>query len=344
MKKKAPLKSLFYSSKTAALLIFIAFICMGSGCNTKPSQSRQTSEEAKPRLVTPNFDADSAYHFIERQVSFGPRVPNSPAHAACAKWLTTSMERLGADVFVQEAQVKAFDNNLLNIKNIIARFQPEKNNRLLLFAHWDSRPFSDHDPDPTRHNQPIDGANDGASGVGVLMEIGRQLGQHPTYPGIDIIFFDAEDYGQPDHLNLPYQPDTWCLGSQYWGQYPHQKNYYARYGILLDMVGAPNATFYQEQASMEMAPRLMDNIWNTAAQAGYSSYFIFEPGGRITDDHIYVNKYTKIPCIDIIQFDPTSDSSFGSFWHTHNDNMEVIDRNTLKAVGQTLLEVLYREE
>ncbi len=343
MKKNNLFTISFSNPKATVLLTFIAFVSMGSGCNTTPSDKQSSNRVDKPQLETPNFDADSAYWYIEKQVAFGPRVPNTPEHAKCANWLTSSMKRMGAEVFVQEAQVTAFDNSQLNIKNIIARFQPEKNNRVLLFAHWDTRPFSDHDPDPAKRNQPIDGANDGASGVGVLMEIGRQLGQHPTHPGIDIIFFDAEDYGQPDHLTLPYKPDTWCLGSQYWGKNPHQKNYYARFGILLDMVGAPNATFYQEQGSVDMAPRLVDHVWNVAAETGYSQYFIFRPGGRITDDHVYVNKYTKIPCINIIQFDPTSDSSFGSFWHTQNDTMDNIDQNTLKAVGQTILEVIYRE-
>lgn len=330
--------------RATALIVFLALVCLGAGCNTGSSKQQGTAKESLPRLETPAFNADSAYHYVERQVAFGPRVPNTPAHEACAQWLIASMKRMGADVFVQEAQVTAFDNSLLRIKNIIARFEPEKNNRLLLFAHWDTRPFADHDPDPARRNQPIDGANDGASGVSVLMEIGRQLGRHPTYPGIDIIFFDAEDYGQPDHLNLPYKPDTWCLGSQYWGKNPHVKNYYARYGILLDMVGAANATFYQEQASLNFAPRLVEQVWNTAADLGYANYFIFQQGGMITDDHIYVYKHTKIPSINIIQYNPASNTSFGDYWHTHDDTMENIDRNTLKAVGQTVLEVIYGEK
>ena len=180
--------------------------------------------------------------------------------------------------------------------------------------------------------------------MAVLMEIGRHLSEHPTYPGIDIIFFDAEDYGTPNHFDIEYKPDTWCLGSQYWGKNPHKKNYYARYGILLDMVGAEGAQFYQERASLNMAPKLVDHIWNTAARLGYGSYFIFRNGGYITDDHIYVNRHTGIPAIDIIQYDPGTNTSFGSYWHTHDDNMEVIDRNTLKAVGQTVMEVIYSQK
>lgn len=329
--------------KLPLLLSVVALISLGSGCNNTGSKKSSGKEDKTlPELQTPEFNADSAYHYIQKQVDFGPRVPNTPEHAETAKWLTMKMKSMGADVIVQEGKVTAFDNSVLNIKNIIAQFQPEKNNRILLFAHWDTRPFADYDPDPTKRNHPIDGANDGASGVGVLMEIARHLKGNPTHPGIDIIFFDAEDYGTPDHLNVEYQPDTWCLGSQYWGKNPHIKNYYAQYGILLDMVGAKGARFYQERASLRFAPDLVNHIWDTAASIGYGSYFIFQQGGYITDDHIYVNKHTGIPAVNIIQYDPSTSTSFGSYWHTHNDTMENIDRNTLKAVGQTVLEVIYK--
>ncbi|MGQ1891106.1 M28 family peptidase [Thermophagus sp. OGC60D27] len=327
------------------LITAVAFITMGAGCGQQPSRQAGTkTKEALSPLSTPHFNADSAYHYVQKQVNFGPRVPNTQAHEACARWLSEKMKGFGAQVEVQEGKVTAFDNTILHIKNIIAQFQPEKNDRILLFAHWDTRPFADHDPDPAKRNTPIDGANDGASGVGVLMEIARHLNNNPTHPGVDIIFFDAEDYGMPDHRNLPYKKDTWCLGSQYWGKNRHKKNYYARYGILLDMVGAKNARFYQEQYSLQWAPRLVDHIWNTAAKIGYSNFFIFNKGGYITDDHVYVNKLTGIQTVDIIQYDPASNTSFGNYWHTHNDNMDVIDPTTLKAVGQTVLEVIYQNE
>jgi Zn-dependent M28 family amino/carboxypeptidase len=336
-------KTIHQFIKAPLLITILALISMGAGCNSQRSKkSSQQKAASKPELQTPDFNADSAYHYIEKQVAFGPRVPNTPAHEACARWLEAKMDSLGADVIVQEGKVTAFDNSTLRIKNIIAQYQPQKNNRILLFAHWDTRPFADYDPDPAMRNKPIDGANDGGSGVGVLIEIARHLKDHPTYPGIDIIFFDAEDYGTPNHLDVPYKEDTWCLGSQYWGKNPHKKRYYARYGILLDMVGAEGARFYQEQASLSMAPDLVDHIWNTAASIGYGSFFIFQKGGYITDDHIYVNKHTGIPAANIIQYDPSTRTSFGSYWHTHDDTMENIDRQTLKAVGQTVLEVIYK--
>jgi Zn-dependent M28 family amino/carboxypeptidase len=324
------------------ILLFAITILPACG-GPSGQQTKTTNPSTESQLVIPDFLADSAYHYVETQVKFGPRVPNTPEHLACANYLSETLERFGAEVLVQEARVKAFDNTTLNIQNIIGQFQPEKNDRILLFAHWDSRPFADHDTDPSKRNLPIDGANDGASGVGVLLEIARHLSQNPTNPGVDIIFFDAEDFGTPDHIKVAYKSDTWCLGSQYWAQNPHKKNYYARFGILLDMVGAPNAQFYKEQHSMQFAPSLVDNIWKTANQLGYSAWFNYSTGGMITDDHVYVYKHLKIPSVDIIQHDPTSDTSFGSYWHTHGDTMENIDKSTLKAVGQTVMEVIYRE-
>jgi len=328
-------------------IISIILAVLLSACGQKANQtqsSSKTSKSEKPDLTTPEFNADSAWHYTNTQVAFGPRVPNTPPHERCAEYLADKLESFGAEIIIQEASVTAFDNTRLNIKNIIGQFQPEKNQRILLYAHWDSRPFADYDKDPTKRDTPIDGANDGASGVGVLLEIARHLSNNPTYPGIDIIFFDAEDYGQPDHRQLSYQPDTWCLGSQYWGKNPHKKNYYANYGILLDMVGAQNAQFYREQNSIQMAPKIVDHIWNIAGETGYSSFFNYNKGGMITDDHVYVYKYLQIPSVNIIQHDPTSVTNFGHYWHTHNDNMENVDKKTLKAVGQTVMEVIYREK
>lgn len=330
------------------LLKYTAFIAVVSlvACNLAPKNSNSALKaNAKVIIPTPIFNEDSAYLFVQKQVDFGPRVPNTDAHAKCADYLSNKLREFGADVIVQEAEVVAFDNTLLNAKNIIGQYKPELKDRILLFAHWDTRPFADHDEDVSRRNEPILGANDGGSGVAVLLEIARQINKNKLDVGIDIIFFDAEDYGTPDHIETQnYQADTWCLGSQYWGKNPHVKNYYARYGILLDMVGAKNATFHQELNSKYFAPRVVKKFWKTADRIGYGNYFPFKDGGAITDDHVYVNKYLNIPCIDIIHYDPNSDTSFGSFWHTHNDNMDIIDRNTLKAVGQTVLEFVYSEQ
>ncbi|TRX62358.1 M28 family peptidase [Carboxylicivirga sp. M1479] len=330
-----------YTTAGLAIMANLLFFSCNSKQSTKTTNTKTSN--TKKAIATPVFNGDSAYQYVANQVNFGPRVPNTDEHAACATYLADELKRFGADVIVQEADVVAFDNTVLKAKNIIGQFNPEQNNRLLLFAHWDTRPFADYDKDPAIRNKPIDGANDGGSGVGVLLEIARQIGKSGHPLGIDIIFFDAEDYGQPAHINLPQKDHTWCLGSQYWGQNPHRDNYTARYGILLDMVGAPNALFYQERYSIQFAPDLVKKVWNKAYDLGYGNHFPFELGGMITDDHVYVNGLRNIPCIDIIQYDPSSEQSFGSYWHTHDDTMEFIDKNTLKAVGQTVLEVIYSE-
>ncbi|NPA35256.1 MAG: M28 family peptidase [Chlorobi bacterium] len=326
---------------TFSVITFTLISCSTGGKSTKESRQEKTTVTKKPE--TPVFNADSAYSYVDKQVAFGPRVPDTKPHSECAEYLTNELKRFGADVIVQDAPVTAYNGKTLNAKNIIGQYNPEKNNRVLLFAHWDSRPFADHDPDPAKRNTPILGANDGASGVGILLEIARQINKAGINIGVDIIFFDAEDYGTPDHLNLPYKPDTWCLGTQYWCRHPHKENYTARWGILLDMVGAPNAVFYKELYSKQYAPELLDRVWNTAADLGYLSFFSFEDGGQIIDDHVYVNKLMNIPSIDIIQHEPMSDTNFNEYWHTHKDDMSNIDRTTLKAVGQTVLQVLYSE-
>ena len=243
---------------------------------------------------------------------------------------------------VQEGKVRLFNNEIITAKNIIASYKPEYANRIVLAAHWDSRPFADHDPDKNNHNKPIDGANDGASGVGVLLEIARLSKIMPPEIGFDIILFDVEDYGTPQDMQTDKE-ETWCLGSQYWSKNPHKKNYFARYGILLDMVGAKDAKFPKEYFSKQYASDIVRKVWNKAAQLGYSNYFIDKDGPAITDDHIYMNRIAQIPTIDIVHLESGGDNVFFEHWHTLKDNMDNIDRNTLKAVGQTVTEVLYNE-
>lgn len=292
-------------------------------------------------MNTPTFQEDSAYFYLQKQVDFGPRVPNTAAHQACGNYLAQQLRLFGAQVQEQEAMVKAYDGTVLNIKNIIASYYPERDRRVLLFAHWDSRPWADQDKDPQNHHQAIDGANDGGSGTAVLMEIARILQQYdlPNI-GVDIILFDAEDYGEPSWKNG--SEDSWCLGTQYWGNHPHQAGYRAEYGILLDMVGHADACFLWDYTSQRQAENVLRKVWDKAIEAGYGNYFIKSKGGFITDDHVYVNRLTGIPCIDIIDYDDQRDGFF-EHWHTINDNIHQIDKNTLKAVGQTLLEVLYSE-
>lgn len=325
-------------------IIHLLFCLTFISCNTTNSHENAPAPSEINTTVNnniPQFDADSAYAYIARQVDFGPRVPNTEAHKRCGAYLTDELKRFGAETYVQEVSLTAWDKTKLQSKNIIGAYNTEKKERILLFAHWDSRPYADHDPDKANHRTPIDGADDGASGVGVLLEIARQIKTNLPDKGIDIIFFDAEDYGTPEFANV-YIQDTWCLGSQYWANNPHVPNYTAEFGILLDMVGSKNATFFREYISQKHAAPIVEMVWETARNLGYGKYFINIDGGGITDDHLYVISGRGIPCIDIINTDPETAHGFGSYWHTVNDNMNNIDKKTLKAVGQTVLEVIYK--
>ncbi len=329
-------------SRISLIIVGAVFLTL-AGCKQKPAE-KQAIPASVAVVPTPLFSGDSAWSFVDKQVSFGPRVPGSPAHAACAGWLTGKFRSYGADVAVQEAIVRVFDGTSVPMKNIIARFQPEKSNRILLMAHWDSRPFADQDSDPSVRNTPISGANDGGSGVGVLLEIARALQQQPTPLGIDLILFDVEDYGAPSNSDFDSKPEYWCLGSQYWAKNPHVPGYFARYGILLDMVGAPNAVFTLEEVSRYYAQSVCDKVWATGNRLGYGKFFSYEKTAQLIDDHRFVNEIIQIPSIDIIQHDASTDSSFGSYWHTQSDNMSNISRETLTAVGRTLLNVIYAEQ
>ena len=324
-------------------MLYILFAAAMISCSQTPSSSsaKVESQPVKQQNV-PAFDADSAWVFVENQVKFGPRVPNSEAHVACGNYLASELKRFGAQVYEQEATLTAYNGTQLKAKNIIGSYNPENSKRVLLFAHWDSRPYADHDKDPANHKKPIDGADDGASGVGVLLEMARQFSIKSPAIGIDIIFFDAEDYGTPEFVK-EYKENTWCLGAQFWAKNPHVKGYKADFGILLDMVGAKNASFFKEATSMRYAPQIVEEVWSTARDLGYGKFFINAEGGAITDDHQYVILGRNIPCIDIIYTDPESDNGFGPHWHTQNDTMDNIDRETLKAVGQTVLQVVYNQ-
>lgn len=293
-------------------------------------------------LVGPTFCADSAYAFAAKQCSFGERIMNSEAHDRCGEWIMSIFRKYGLDVQAQDANLKGWDGTTLRSRNIIARLHPERTERVLLCAHWDSRPWADNDPDSTAWRKPVMAANDGASGVAVMLELARVLHADTTLKvGIDFVCFDAEDWGTPRWAdNNDDDSDTWALGAQYWAE-NLADGHNLKYGILLDMVGGQGARFFQEGVSKQYADDIVARVWNTAAAIGYGSYFPMQTGGMITDDHVPVNEKAGIPCIDIIPYYPDcQQSSFGPTWHTINDTMEHIDPNTLKAVGQTMVQVL----
>lgn len=319
-----------FLSRGGRLLPLLWLMALGVGCQDSPQPPAQT----EPVIAVPVFQADSAYAFIAQQVAFGPRVPNSAAHRACGDWLIDKLAGYGAAVQVQEATVRAFDGTPLAMRNIIARFGPEKNRRVLLSAHWDTRPFADEDS--SRQQEPIPGANDGGSGVGVLLEVARHLYHRPPAVGVDIILWDAEDYGSSEHEN------SYCLGSQYWSRKPHQPGYRPLYGINLDMVGAAGAYFTREGISEQYARPVLDKVWKQARALGHDTYFRSHSSEGIIDDHTYLNLVARIPTIDII--DRPAGEQFFPHWHTHRDDLDIISTETLQAVGETVMAVVYHEQ
>ena len=318
--------------------------------DSKVQNIEETEEVAKVNPVGPSFNADSAYAFIKAQCDFGPRDINSRGHDLCGEWIVSKFKEYGCKVTTQTATLAGYDGTKLRSRNIMASINPEATTRILLCAHWDSRPWADNDPDSANWRKPILAANDAASGVAVMLELARIIRKSKDEKafnkqlGIDFVCFDAEDWGTPQWADVADNADSWALGAQYWSKNLPQ-GYEARYGILLDMVGGVGAKFYREGMSMQYAPEIVKKVWRAAREVGFGSYFPKEDGGVITDDHVPVNQFAKIPTIDIIPYyADCQQSSFGPTWHTLADNMENIDKNTLKAVGQTLVQVIYKEK
>lgn len=324
------------------LLFLSSLILLGLfSCQNTPNTGQQSRKPSK-NIMVPRFDADTAYAFTSKQVAFGPRVPGSDAHTNCKNWLVSKLSSYADTVYQQGFKARTYDQITRRGVNIIASINPEKQKRVLLMAHWDSRPFADADENSALHRTPIDGANDGASGVAVLLELARQCKLQKPDIGIDLVFFDLEDWGPPIDMEIS-EPENWGLGSQYWSRNPHYYGYTASYGILLDMVGAKRAVFKKEYYSQYFAAHVVDKVWSAANDLGYANYFVDAEGGATTDDHYFVNTIANIPSIDIIHTESNNTSSFFKHWHTSTDNMEQIDPETLRVVGQVLLQVVFHE-
>ncbi len=324
-------------------VILLQTILLLMACGGRPQPiSVSTGNSYEPSPLT--FNEDSAYSYVAAQCSFGPRTMNSRAHQLCGDWIAQQFERFGLNVQSQYADSRLHDGTKVHMRNIIASYNPTATDRIIISGHWDSRPWADNEDDESLHNTPIDGANDGASSIAILLELARQLQiaslsdtiQAPAL-GIDFICWDAEDAGTHGR----FSSSTWCLGSQYWAENHHIESYTARYGINLDMVGSANTAFCKERISLQYAPAVVSRVWEIARQAGFSSYFIDADGGEVTDDHLPLCR-SGIPCIDIIGVD-IEQGSFPSTWHTIEDNLSNIHKPTLRAVGQTMLEVIFNE-
>ncbi len=321
-------------------ILSLALCWLIVACSAKTETAQEAVATSEEMVSQTEFNADSAYRNVKTQVDFGPRVPGMEGHDKCAKYLVSELKRYGVDTVIeQKTTVTAFNGDKLPINNIMGQINKGAVTRVLLLAHWDTRPWADAEKDKSKHTTPILGANDGGSGVGVLLEIARCLQERKPMIGVDILFVDAEDYG-----NSGDNEDTWCLGTQYWiKNLPYSPSRKPQYGILLDMVGGKDAKFHREYVSQYVAPSIVDKVWTAAVASGYGDVFVNELGGSIVDDHVYVNQ-GGIPCIDIIETLNPQTMSFNPTWHTLDDNMSNIDRQSLKAVGQTVLNVIYNEQ
>lgn len=331
---------------------FLMGALLFSACSSKPKT-----------LDRPAFCADSAYAYIEKQMSFGPRVPNSKGHNDCAVWLIQKLRSFGAEVELQRGQMPDYRGHMQQIYNIIAHFSPSSSPRILLGAHYDTRPWCDEEENYSDRFYNVPGANDGASGVGVLLEVARQIGlkvaDSTLSTPVDIIFFDVEDMGSPRFYTGQEREDTWCLGSQLWAT-NYAKSLSASktsglsaegglssvsaavysFGIILDMVGAPDASFPKEMYSTQYAGNYQQQIWAAAQKLGYGSMFNNQQSYPITDDHYYINYIAGIPCVDVIHYDIRNATGFPHWWHTRNDNMDNISKSTLQAVGEVVMSQL----
>lgn len=321
------------------LMLFpiMTLISCSAGQTSSVSDAKSTADTSAVE-----FDADSAYAYVARQVDFGPRVPGSEAHGRCVEWMRGMLADAGADTVVeQRGAMTAFDGSRVPVRNLFARFNSGAGRRVLLAAHYDSRPWADEDPDEANRTKPVPGANDGASGVGVLLELARLMGQQPPEVGVDILLVDAEDGGKSS--GLENNEESWCLGTQYFTAHsPYGAGERPVYGIVLDMVGGRDARFYREYISEQMAPAVNNKVWGTAARSTFASRFPNQVSGSLIDDHLFLNR-AGIPSIDIVECNNRVTGSFPPAWHTVRDDMSGIDRTTLKAVGQTVADVVYSE-
>ena len=290
------------------------------------------------QVAVPDFSADSAYSFVEAQLAFGNRTPGSKGWEQCAAWIAGQMGRWCDTVMVQPFKATLWDGTTVPGRNIIGSLNPSAPKRVLLAAHWDSRLWADHDPDEANHRKPVPGANDGASGAAVLMEMARTMSAMPPGVGVDFVFFDVEDQGQPEWADT-YEDNTWCKGSQHWARNRHVPYYTAVYGVLFDMVGTAEPRFTKEQVSRHYAPGLTDKLWNTASALGYGNIFVGQNTDPILDDHLYVNQIAGIPMVDIVQNSPTS--SFFSHWHTTTDDLSSVSAASMRIVATVVMKTIY---
>ncbi|HUI11552.1 MAG TPA: M28 family peptidase [Bacteroidota bacterium] len=330
-------------AKTPALVIAVVLAALAA-CSRNSGQTAalQTSSPSTsppkgettfmPSPRYPAFESGRAWAYLTAQTAFGPRNPNSAGHAACLAYIAGALRASADDVRLQEFTHTGYEGQTLRLTNVIARFRPNDPARVLLCAHWDTRPRAEQDENKARRNEPIVGANDGASGVAVLLEVADLLKKVPPAVGVDIVLFDGEDYGKEgDHA-------SYLLGSRYFAA-QKDPSYLPRFGILLDMVGDAYLDLPKEQYSVRYAPEVVDMVWKTAASLGVQQ-FHDEQGEEIMDDHLPLNE-AGIQTIDIIDFNYPDNTN--RYWHTHKDTPDHCSAASLEAVGSVIASVVYAQ-
>ena len=316
--------------------LLLAAIFLFASCGEKQDQNlSKPLYELKTSSNIPKFDGDNAYNQVKAQVDFGPRNPGSRGHYEELLYLERELKKYADTVVAQEFNYSGYDNEQLKLTNVIAKYNPSAKDRIILCAHWDTRPRSDHDPDPKKRDLPILGANDGASGVGILLEVARLLKNQKVNYGIDLVFFDGEDYGKESDL------DNFCLGSKYYAANYKNPNLPA-FGILLDLVGDKDASFAEEGNSLRYARDVVNMVWGIASQMN-ANMFKQTEGETIYDDHIPLNQ-AGLRTIDIIDAELVGANTpvkRRNYWHTQGDTMENIGKNALQQVGDVITHLIY---
>jgi len=311
-----------------AAIAALAAAIFAAACE-RPDDVDSRTTRTLPEVEAPPFDGQAAFALLERQVEFGPRVPGSPGHAAQLAWMEEFLRERADTVILQHFDHRAKRGGTIRMTNVFARFRPELPDRVLFLAHWDTRPTADNDPDPSRRNEPILGANDGASGVAVLLQLADVLSRHSPPIGVDLLFTDGEDFG----------PDEMYLGATYFAANPVPgPGYRPLYGVLVDMVGDRNPVFPIEPISYDFAPEVVERVWRLAAELGYGHIFVRRRQVPISDDHVPLNR-AGIRTIDIIDFDYGPGNAY---WHTHRDVVENTAPEGLEAVGTVLTGLVFR--
>jgi hypothetical protein len=268
------------------------------------------------------FDGERAFGYVERQMAFGPRVPNSPGHRATGDWLLTELRARADTVVVQEFTHTTRGGARLALRNFFARFRPAATERVLFLAHWDTRPHADRSADSTHHTQPVPGANDGASGVAVLLGLADALKAAPPAQGVDLLFVDGEDWG-----DFGDTTETLIGARHFAAQVP--PGYQPLYAVLFDMVGDRDLQIYQEGNSVAFAPEVVTLVWRKAEELGYGAIFRPTVGHTLVDDHVALQG-VGLRAIDVIDFDYP-------YWHTLDDTIDKVSAASLDVVGEVAM-------